>query len=232
MSNNNGEGHHQPVPQVPQKKNMNVSSEEAIGNAWATRVVLVAMASHLDCLDEMEEKVKHHLGSVQEKGLISKNKELIKENLPKFFRGIESAHNNFLQLIEWEKRGKNKHEPDADTERNKFLADVFVAVIEGGIDYWAQIRNYHYQNDDEGNLVDAEAEVKGNEGGPPDDWVRIDLKTVSKGLEILRQGKVKINRTLLGNTLVADVTNDAGEIDSKLADCIIQVALFDDIVYV
>ena len=231
MSNNNGVGHHQPVPQ---KKSMNISSEEAIGNAWATRLVVVAMASHLDCLDEIEEKVKHHLGSVQEKGLISKEGELTKENLPKFFRGIESAYNNFLELIEWERRGKNKPEPkkdDTERKRNRFLLDVFVTALEGGINYWAQIDKYKYGELSFSHLLYAHAVVKGSEGGPPDDWVRIDLETVSKGLEMLRGGQVRVNTNLLGDTLVAEATNDASEIDTELADCIIQLGLLGDIIY-
>ena len=108
MSNDNGEGHHQPMPQpvLNEEYIIKPSSGETIGNAWATRLMLVAMSSHLGCLDEFEKQVKHLLGSLQEKGLVSGEHELNKDNFPLFFQGIESAHNNFLHMIDWVRSNK------------------------------------------------------------------------------------------------------------------------------
>ena len=108
-------------------------------------------------------------------------------------------------------------------ERNRFLKDVFEEGVELGIDYWAHIRDYSPAN--------AQAKIRGGEGAPPDDWVLIDLNTISKGLEALKNGQAKMNKGLLGDALAADVLNDAGEVDAQIADCIIQVGLFGEIIY-
>ena len=230
MSNNNGEGHHQPVPQKEKFTMNQLSHDEIVGNIWATRFMLIAMASNLDCLDELEEQVKNLLGLLQEKGLASdEGHQLNKENFPKFFRGVESAHNNFLHIIDWEKRNKRPteetmtDEPMTD-ERKRFLIDIFDAGVEFGIYYWANVRDYSPTN--------SHAYVKGSsEDAPPHGWVGINLYTIEKGLEAIRSGQVKMNKRLLGDTLAADVQNDANEVDAEIADCIIQAAILGEIMY-
>ena len=40
-----------------------------------------------------------------------------------------------------------------------------------------------------------------------------------------------MNRAIVGYVVVSDNENDAGDIDSEAADCIIQAAIFGELVY-
>ena len=54
---------------------------------------------------------------------------------------------------------------------------------------------------------------------------------IQAGIDKVKSGAIELNKDILKAILVADVINDAGDIDSDAADCIVQAALFDEIVY-
>ena len=131
--------------------------------------------------------------------------------------------------------------------KGEFLADIVVTAAEGGINYWAHTRNYkvHYV-DDSGvrvsigdtvitpysmsSAVDsASIEVLGREGSEPKEWTTVNGGTVRKGINALKE--MEFRRDLKMALLYADNENDAGEVDSELADCIVQAGLFGKLVY-
>ena len=119
-------------------------------------------------------------------------------------------------------------------DRKSFLSEIIVTAVEGGIDYWADLRRYQWSNGSDGHLDHASVEVKPVEVRPADkvpEWVVVDHALIENGLAALRTGTIRINRDMLGDILASDVTNDSGEIDSDAADVIVQVSMFADIVY-
>ena len=117
-------------------------------------------------------------------------------------------------------------------ERKNFLASVLVTAVEGGIDYWADVGNYTWAQDDRGNLTGASVEVKErDERELTDKWIPIDLKIIAAGISSIKSGKVNMNPKIVGYVTMSDVENDASEVDSEVADCIVQAALFGQLVY-
>ena len=113
-------------------------------------------------------------------------------------------------------------------ERVDFLCSVLVTAVEGGIGYWAEIKDYSWQEDENHNLIHAEVSVREDDSPA---WSKVNLDTVEYGLERIASRALTIHSATLGVILVADRRNDASEIDADAADCIIQVALFGELRY-
>ena len=117
-------------------------------------------------------------------------------------------------------------------KRRSFLADVIVTAVEGGIGYWAYTRNYTFEYADnlkkDRDLAFASAEVR--EGDKPE-WHELSPDVVEAGITKLLAGTLGLHRSLLGTLYTANLYNDAWEIDSELADCIVQAALLGEIIY-
>ena len=111
-----------------------------------------------------------------------------------------------------------------------FLSCVLVTAVEGGIGYWAEVRNYHWTEDTNHNLLSASAEIK-IEDTNESEWQTLNLDVIRNGIEKIQNNEVNINRDMLKSIVAGNITNDAGEIDSDGADCIVQAALFGEIIY-
>ena len=118
-------------------------------------------------------------------------------------------------------------------ERTDFLSNVLVTAVEGGINYWADVKNYQWnETTDRRRLTTASAEVK--ELTPNDllpDWTPLTLDTIRQGIKNVKANSFIVSPTVLGWILTGDRNNDAGEIDAVAADCIVQAALFGKLVY-
>ena len=118
------------------------------------------------------------------------------------------------------------------TDRKQFLSDVFTIALEGGIDYWAVVTQYHHSEEDKEDL-DFYAIVsdccEGDETFPDS---RIDKNIIRKGInEIINNKNLKISETIRARIKEASRFNNAGLIDAGDADCIIQVGLFGELVF-
>ena len=120
------------------------------------------------------------------------------------------------------------------SDRNEFLAYIGIAAVEGGITYWADIRNYRVTYSSAGTIAgpvtDVSVEVRDREGYGAK-WLAVDLATIRKGLDAIRKSDFRMARSLVATVLAADRDNDAGDIDAELADCIVQAGLFGKLVY-
>ena len=107
-------------------------------------------------------------------------------------------------------------------------------AIEGGIGYWCDIRNYDWEYADESKrkLVSASAEIS-TSGEPMNAWKPVNLDTVQLGIDRIteRGSQVKISPSIKKAILLADVEDDASDLDAEDADVIVQVGLFGEIVY-
>lgn len=112
----------------------------------------------------------------------------------------------------------------------EFVHDVFVTACEGGINYWAEVDQYHW-SDGNGNddLFGFFAVI--HDGEDPTKF-RVDASVIANGLQRVSAGPVEhLGEGLRANIVKATIAGDAGEIDANDADTIVQVGLFGRIIY-
>ena len=121
-------------------------------------------------------------------------------------------------------------------EREQFLADIITTAVEGGTGYWASVSQYRWDGlpaRDVFAVLHEEGDDFSDELAPP---LRLDINAVAKGIGKITRGEVEVgefgseyNRPLgdYARKLIAEASreNDAGNIDSDMADIIAQVAL-------
>lgn len=119
-------------------------------------------------------------------------------------------------------------------ERSQFLTDILVTAVEGGMNYWAETKDYAWQFD-EGKAAWAHVNLREtNEGDdPPGPWHQVTIDTVAHGLYLIQKQEIPYLDSSMRKTIIgADFTLDPdGEIDAGLADVIVQVALFGEVRY-
>jgi hypothetical protein len=122
---------------------------------------------------------------------------------------------------------------------DQFVHDIFVTALEGGINYWAGIRSYHWTND-RGETPDlAGFYAKLFDVDNDNRKLTINRETIVRGLRTMLHGRpgagkvrgVAPTGTMRGMVAAAVVEQDAGLIDASLADCIVQMGLFGELVY-
>jgi hypothetical protein len=127
-------------------------------------------------------------------------------------------------------------------ERAEFLTDVITTALEGGIGYWAVASSYRWYHPtlDGGTATpgpngtaNAYATIHETEGddaiGPP---LLVDVDAIARALGIMRKGTPEgWNARDVARCLAASAANDAGDIDSGDADCIVQIAVLGSVVY-
>ena len=122
-------------------------------------------------------------------------------------------------------------------ERKQFLFDVFVTALEGGIGYWSRASQYHIWK----NRDTCEEDLNGfyavihewdeDAAKYETESHKIDIATIQKGIRKIVNDEVELADTLIHIIKQANRKNDAGEIDSDLADCVVQIGLFDRLIY-
>ena len=139
--------------------------------------------------------------------------------------------------------------PTTTDERKQFLFDVFVTALEGGIDYWFISTTYHHAKPDpedtgsgsfEGKCYDLDGFfARGHEDGESK-RLTINAATVEKGLYLIRNGGSDLNaagkalhmhHALRAKVIGAEGVLNANDIDAELADCIVQIGLFGEVIY-
>lgn len=127
-------------------------------------------------------------------------------------------------------------------ERTTFLGDIITAAVEGGIGYWSQVSAYQYTDEhgvvfvhcgeQEGHETCAVVHVvKDDESGYEDSGLKLDFDAIERGLKLIREGGVKLTPRHRNRLLVADRSNEAGQLDALDADIIVQAGLFGELVY-
>ena len=115
-------------------------------------------------------------------------------------------------------------------KRTDFLENIVVAAVEGGIGYWADMKNYTFEEGkgDDHSMVSAECfvNVHGYMG-----WRILNIDTIRLGITKIKEPDFKINNMVLDDIIRGDRDSDAGQIDSTAADCIVQAGLFGKLIY-
>lgn len=126
--------------------------------------------------------------------------------------------------------------------RKEFLNDIFVAAIEGGINYWASVSDYEHLD-----LDTFGADVRDNEDDDAPTY-RVDAAVIARGVSRISTAKApfyepnkapytQCEKVKYLSEYVAKIVRDAGfendasEIDADVADVVVQVGLFGEVVY-
>lgn len=109
-------------------------------------------------------------------------------------------------------------------EREQFLKDIIVGFTEdGGYNGWRQIQAGSYSpSKGQATFIDLEDDCK---------TYKVTVETVAYGLARIAESTFALNRQLKTMILGASKLNDAGEIDSELADIIVQAGVFEEVIY-
>lgn len=137
---------------------------------------------------------------------------------------------------------------------DEFLSHVLKAAAEGGCLYWADV-NVDAVGDaagpdgvrdfDVSDYVEDDGEVHGDESEDapfykaasflvsqnPAQGGTLDLQGIADAIERIASGEVELAPAIREIIIEAVQSDDASDIDAEAADCIVQIGLFDEIVY-
>jgi hypothetical protein len=120
------------------------------------------------------------------------------------------------------------------SEREQFFSDVLTTAVEGGINYWAAVSNYCFEDED-GNDVPASVtvhEMDDETGDYKEPGVPITTKEIGAAItKILGEEMKYIPSRTRADIFAASIENDAGDIDADIADTIMQIAVLGEVTY-
>ncbi|MCX6010020.1 MAG: hypothetical protein NTW48_08350 [Chloroflexi bacterium] len=115
------------------------------------------------------------------------------------------------------------------TSREEFLDSVVSTALEGGIGYWSVCSSYKWMDVPETvAIIQKFDEATGDVYG---DKIRVDRALIEKGIKEILSGETNTGQHMVKMVAVASVTDDAGDVDADVADCIVQVGAFGNLVY-
>ncbi|HYC43385.1 MAG TPA: hypothetical protein VEB70_10410 [Noviherbaspirillum sp.] len=131
-----------------------------------------------------------------------------------------------------------------------FLSHVLETAVEGGCSYWADVSADSAGDDagsdgardfDVGDYVeDPEAGGEGERfytsasflvSGDASQGGTLDLQGLADAIERIAHGEVEVPPAIRAIILAAVQEGEPADIDAEAADCIVQIGLFDEIVY-
>ena len=119
----------------------------------------------------------------------------------------------------------------ADMNRDHLYHGIFTTALEGGINYWCDVLNYHWSFGTPDYIEDLDgfgADILPYENGS-DEILVIDRNVIARGYNLAAKTNGvhwSIERPPLFITEDTDWDYDAGD-----ADCIVQLGLFGEVVY-
>lgn len=132
-------------------------------------------------------------------------------------------------------------------ERERFLTDVLITAVEGGIGYWSRVVRGSYRWDEDEyafadrgvtiavdtDEVDVAELTDGVNAEPTDDGltlVRVPAVKMATGIGRIKDGGL-VNAEMTTRVAGASALNDAGELDAADADAIFQAAIFGRVIF-
>jgi len=132
-------------------------------------------------------------------------------------------------------------------ERVQFLHDVMITALEGGVGYWSVADQIvRHENDDlwyasyrlfcrDDDEPDGISECGKDEGGKCTGHL-IDPDAIARGMGLATRperdsDEIGWHYSNRRHVIEANRENDAGEIDASDADCIVQLAAFEKVIY-
>jgi len=134
---------------------------------------------------------------------------------------------------EWKNNENQKYTMKIELEvkyDDQFLEDVIVIALEGGSNYWIEcIKVKDFENSNPKNVPLSEwifNQLKN------DKIIVIYLEHDQRAYLTMRKLKYGIKKYFSDSSkLIGGLTLDAGDYDADMADCVLQYAVFDELVY-
>lgn len=131
-----------------------------------------------------------------------------------------------------------------------FLEHVLSTAVEGGCSHWADVAADSAEGAGGGNIrdydlsdyVEDDNDENGDDSGTyasanfvvsddPTQGGTLDLQGIADAIERIASGEAEVPPAIREIILAAVRNGDATDIDAEAADCIVQVGLFDEVVY-
>lgn len=143
------------------------------------------------------------------------------------------------------------------TLSDEFLSQILETAVEGGCSYWADINAENSGGDDTGldgvrdyDVSDYREDEDGDEDSDersgdapfyttatflvskdPNQGGTLDLEDIADAIERIANREVEVAPAIREIIIAAVDEEDASEIDAEAADCIVQVGLFDEVLF-
>lgn len=117
--------------------------------------------------------------------------------------------------------------PHANVERLQFYKDILITAVEGGVNYWCRVSPGTYEPD-AGRVTLVEDE---NPKGKKRKRYALTWPSIQRAVQLVLDPKFRIREDLRDTLRRAYVTCESGDIDAELADCIVQAAIYGEIVF-
>ena len=110
--------------------------------------------------------------------------------------------------------------------RQQLLADILITAAEGGINYWAHVSNYRW------NQGPAQTGFTARDREDTAAAFNVTIETAELGIERIVTGECQVNTRITDSVKFLNTHNEPdSEFDAQVADAIIQAALFGELVY-
>lgn len=116
--------------------------------------------------------------------------------------------------------------PERDFVRTDFLGNVLVTAAVDGVVGWATVHDLDFKEWG-GNLLWAFMEIGETD---KNECLPVSLDDIEQGIQDIISGEVQIPDSDRRIIAEASAKSRSGDIDAALADCIVQVALYGEIV--
>ena len=106
--------------------------------------------------------------------------------------------------------------------------DILCAALEGGIGYWAVAQDIKRTEDEDWNYLSATL----TDAEEDEDWKYVvDYDAIRRGVERLLDSALQMDENLRGAVFTSVLCPNSAVLDAEIADCIVQAACFNKLVY-
>jgi hypothetical protein len=126
-------------------------------------------------------------------------------------------------------------------ERETFLADIVVTAVEGGISYWARVGGYRwYSPDTVGGSAEPSPAGGGNayctvyemdDDAEPVAEYKLTIDTIAHAFTVVKRPETRISDSLRKRYTALSFGGDDVDYDASDADNLVQLGLFEELVY-
>ena len=168
-------------------------------------------------------------------------------------RTFGDEHHTLVLLTERKMNARNTIMVDGTDHElsEEFLSHVLETAVEGACSYWADVTVESSEDDarpgramdfDVADYIDEDADREDQDGvactaasflvsKDPAQGGTLDLQGIADAIERIASGEVQVPPAVREIILAAVENDDPSDIDGEAADCIVQVGLFDEVLF-
>ena len=121
-------------------------------------------------------------------------------------------------------------------ENDKLMTDLLNTAFDGTFYDWGELKVVDKNED--GDIVKCrvrpDPRISGpvfDDGDPRNKWQELDIKAIGRAVRRIRADKTLCSRHIRAMLSLGVAENDACHFDADVADAVVQIALFDEIVF-